>query len=102
MSFKRVLPLVTALSVLTACAAETCKDAPCSPDEKLAETVKDRIDQHPALLADHLRVQADHGVVYLYGLVATQLELFEVEDLAKAAPGVARVVNMCSIENQMR
>jgi osmotically-inducible protein OsmY len=102
MSLKRVLPLLMALSVLTACAAVSCKDGPCSPDETLAETVKSRIDQRPALLGDQLRVQANNGVVYLYGIVVSQLELYEVEDVAKATPGVVRVVNMCAIENQTR
>ncbi len=102
MSFKRVLPLLMALSVLTACAAESCKDSPCSPDEKLAETVKVNIDKRPALLGDQLRVQAESGVVYLYGIVVSQLELYEVEDVAKTTPGVIRVVNMCTIENQTR
>ena len=102
MSFKRLLPLLTVLSVLTACAAESCKDVPCSPDETLAETVKINLARHPALLADQLRVQADHGVVYLYGIVVSQLELYEVEEVAKATPGVTRIVNMCAIENQTR
>jgi osmotically-inducible protein OsmY len=102
MSFKRVLPLLTVLLVLTACAARTCKDGPCSPDQRLAETVKVNIDKRPGLLGDQLRVQADQGVVYLYGIVVTQLELYEVEEVAKATPGVVKVVNMCAIENQTR
>lgn len=102
MSFKRTLPLLTVLLMLTGCAVETCQDHACSPDEKLVEAVKTNINQHSALLSDHLRVQADHGVVYLYGLVSTNVELAEVEDVAKATPGVTKVVNMCAIDNVQR
>ena len=102
MSFKSGLPLLTVLLILAGCAAETCQDHACSPDEKLVEAVKTNINQHSALLSDHLRVQADHGVVYLYGLVSTNVELAEVEDVAKATPGVTKVVNMCAIDNVQR
>jgi osmotically-inducible protein OsmY len=87
---------------LAGCAAETCRDHACSPDETLSEAVKAKIAEHPALLADHLRVQTDRGVVYLYGLVATYVELADVEEVAKATPGVTRVVNLCAIENMQR
>jgi len=99
MSLNRTLPLLTVLLFLAGCAAETCQDHPCSPDDKLVEAVKANIGRHSALLADHLRVQGDHGVIYLYGLVSTDLELGEVQDVAKATPGVTRVVNMCAVDN---
>src|SRR5579859_3840630 len=102
MSFKCSLPLLMALFMLAGCAAETCQDHACSPDEKLVEAVKANINRHSALLSDHLRVQADHGVVYVYGLVSTNVELAEVENVAKATPGVTRVVNMCAIDNVQR
>jgi osmotically-inducible protein OsmY len=100
MSFKPVLPVLAVLSLLAGCVAETCKDHPCSADDKLVEAVKANIAQHPALMADTLRVQADQGVVYLYGLVSTQLELTEVEDVARATAGVIRVVNLCGVDNR--
>ena len=102
MSYKQTLPLLTVLLLLAGCTVETCRDHACSPDETLVEAVKANINQHSALLSDHLRVQADHGVVYLYGLVSTTLELAEVEDVAKATPGVVKVVNMCAVDNVQR
>lgn len=102
MFFKRILPLLTVLVVLAGCAAETCQDHPCTPNEKLVEAVKANIHQHPALLTDQIRVQSDGGVVYLYGLVSTTVELYEVEDVAKATPGVAKVINMCAVDNMQR
>ena len=95
--------LVVSLSLmLTACAAETCADHPCSPDEKLVEAVKAGIHRHPALLTDQIRVQAEDGTVYLYGLVSTTLELIEVEDVAKSTPGVKKVVNLCGVDDMQR
>jgi osmotically-inducible protein OsmY len=102
MSFMRTLPVLTVLLLLAGCAGETCQDRSCSPDDRLVEAVTANIHRHPALLADHLRVQADHGVVYLYGLVASNLELVDVEDIAKATTGVTKVVNMCAIDNVVR
>jgi osmotically-inducible protein OsmY len=103
MSPFRVLPVFAVLSVLAGCAAEeSCKDHPCTPDQTLVEAVTANIHSHAALLADHLRVQSEDGTVYLYGLVATNVELVEVEEVAKATPGVKRVVNMCAIENVQR
>jgi len=95
--------LVVSLSLLlAACAADSCKDHPCTPDEKLIEAVKGNIRQHSALLTDQIRVQAEDGTIYLYGRVSTNVELVEVEDVAKSTPGVKKVINLCSIENVQR
>lgn len=102
MSFKPLLPLLTATLILTGCATESCKDHPCSPDEKLAEAVRVNIESRPALLADHLKVVGEDGTIYLYGLVSTSLEFAEVEEIAKATPGVKKVVNACGIDNIQR
>ena len=95
--------LIVSLSLLlAACAADSCKDRPCSPDEKLIEAVEVNIRQHPALLTDQIRVRADNGTIYLYGRVSTNVELVTVEEVAKATPGVKEVVNLCAIENVQR
>jgi len=95
--------LVVSLSLLlAACAADSCKDRPCSPDEKLIEAVKGNIRQHSALLTDQIRVQSEDGTVYLYGRVSTNVELVTVEDVAKSTPGVKKVINLCTIENVQR
>jgi len=95
--------LAVSLALLLAgCAAETCADHPCSADQKLVEAVRSRIHDHSALLTDQIRVQADGDIVYLYGLVSTELERREVEDVARATPGVKKVVNNCAVENLQR
>jgi osmotically-inducible protein OsmY len=88
---QRFLPLAL-LSLLASC-AETLSD------ERLQEAVEQNIHQNPALLADHLKVRSENGVIYLYGLVATYVEYVDVEKLAKATPGVKQVVNATSVDN---
>jgi osmotically-inducible protein OsmY len=96
----RLVPVLALLCALAGCASdESCANHPCTPDEKLVEAVKGNIGKHPALATDDLRVQAHEGIVYLYGLVSTDLELAEVAEAAKSTPGVKSVVNLCSVEN---
>ena len=102
MSFKRTLPLFALLLALAGCAAESCKTGPCSPDDRLVEAVRAEIAKHPALMTDTIRIQSQDGTVYLYGLVSTNVELAEVEEVAKATPGVKKVVNLVSIDNTQR
>lgn len=99
MSLFRFVPALVLAAALTGCAVETCADHPCTPDEKLVEAVKAHIHEHTALLTDQIHVQADGGTVYLYGLVSTEVERLEVEDVAKSTPGVKKVVNNCAVEN---
>ena len=84
--------LLAALFLLAAC-AET------PADEKLEEAVRASFRENPGLLADHLTIHSENGVVYISGLVSTYLEFTEAEQLAKAAPGVKQVVNMTSVDN---
>jgi osmotically-inducible protein OsmY len=88
---KNLLPLA-ALLLLTACA-----ESPT--DDRLEEAVKATIRQHPALLADSLSVRSESGVVYVRGLVATQVEFVEVDQMLKSTPGVTKFVNMTTIDN---
>jgi len=95
--------LIVSLSLLlSACAADSCRNLLCSPDEKLVEAVKANIHQHSALLADQIRVQSEDGTVYLYGLVSSNVELVNVEEIAKSTPGVKKVINLCTLDNTRR
>jgi len=75
----------------------SCAETPA--DQRLQEAVEQSIHQNPALLADHLKVRCETGVIYLYGLVATYVEYVDVEKLAKSTPGVQRVVNATTVDN---
>ena len=55
--------------------------------------------QYPALQAPNLiRVQTTDHVVYLYGEVNTELERSTAESVARAVPGVTRVVDSISFD----
>ena len=90
---------LAALLTLSACASETCQDRPCTPDQKLSETVKTALDKEPGLLVDQLHVHADAGTVYVNGLVSTYLEYQLVDQIGHGVPGVKRLVNATSVDN---
>ena len=88
---RRFLTIAVLLS-LAACAASPV-------DEKLEEAVRAGLRQHPGLAVDNLTIHSENGVVYLSGLVANDVEQTEAEQVAKATPGVKKVVNMTSVDN---
>jgi osmotically-inducible protein OsmY len=66
----------------------------CPGDAKITAEVRALFDQHPVLEPPNLlTVQTRDHVVYLYGLVDTDLEREIAESVALQAAGVARVVN---------
>jgi len=72
---------------------EKCGFSGCPGDARITAEVQARFDQHPALMPPNLlNVRALDGVVYLTGLVDTDLERQLAESVAHEA-GVARVVN---------
>jgi osmotically-inducible protein OsmY len=81
------------------CAAfDRCGFGGCPGDAKITADVRAQFDQHPALESPNLlSVQTLDGVVYLYGLVDTDLERQLAESVAHEAPGVAKVVNSIGI-----
>lgn len=94
----RSLFLLAALT-LSGCAAETCADRPCSPDERLVEAVRVKLAEHPGLVADHLQIEAQGGTVYAHGLVSTDLEFRMLDEIVRGVPGVKRFVNATSVDN---
>ena len=96
---RSVLTIAVMLS-LAGCAAETCKDHPCSPDQRLTEAVRNSLNQHISLVVDTLRVETEDGTVYVRGVVSTYLEFQQVDQYVRAVPGVKRFVNATTIENR--
>jgi osmotically-inducible protein OsmY len=93
------LVLVAALSGCTVYDAyRKCGFGGCSGDAAITAEVRTLFDQHPALEAPNLlSVQTLNHVVYLNGLVDTDLERQMAQSVALEAPGVARVVNSIGI-----
>jgi osmotically-inducible protein OsmY len=72
--------------------------APDEQDMKLSLDVENSINSHPALKTDLLKVEAADHVVYLNGSTDSWLEYSEAEDIARAVPGVLRVVNKIAVK----
>jgi osmotically-inducible protein OsmY len=82
-------------AALAGCAAYTkCGIGGCPGDAKITAEVQALFEEHPALEPPNLlHVQTLDRVVYLTGLVDTDLERQMAESVALQAAGVAKVVN---------
>jgi hypothetical protein len=96
--------VLLALAVLLTCGAPACAVyrkcgfAGCPGDAQITAAVETRLHEHPAVGPPNLiRVQTLDHVVYLYGLVDTELERYIAESAARETPGVARVVDSIDI-----
>jgi osmotically-inducible protein OsmY len=98
-----------ALAVCMACALaacapfEKCGFAGCPGDAQITADVRTLFDRHPELgPAGLLSVKTLDGVVYLDGVVSTDLVRDEAESIALQAHGVKKVVNSIGITNAER
>jgi len=82
-------------AALPACAAyRKCGLDGCPGDANINADVETLFDQHPVLMPPNLiHVRTLDRVVYLSGVVDTDLEREIAESVALQAPGVAKVVN---------
>jgi osmotically-inducible protein OsmY len=89
---------------LAACAPfEKCGFAGCPGDVQITADVRALFDRHPELgPSGLLSVQTLDGVVYLYGVVDTDLVREEAESIASQARGVKKVVNSLGVTNSGR
>jgi len=86
---------------LTGCALyEKCGIEGCPGDAQITADVRALLDQHPgAAPPGAVSVQTLNQVVYLYGLVDTDLMREEVQEIAMRAPHVKKVVNSIAVLN---
>jgi len=92
------------LAVLPGCTVyqtyEKCGFAGCPEDQRITRDVQALLNQHPALEPPNLiDVRTLDHVVYLNGIVDTDLERQLAESVAAGASGVARVVNSIGLNN---
>lgn len=89
------LVLVILMGALGGCAAyQKCSAGGCPGDAEITAAVQAAYMQHAELQAPNvINVQTINRVVYLYGLVATDLQRQTAESVAKQVPNVAKVVN---------
>lgn len=88
-------------AALPACAVyEKCGFNGCPGDSQITADVRALLDQHPGAAAPGaVSVQTLDGVVYLYGVVDTDLMRQEAEEIALQAPHVKKVVNSIGVLN---
>jgi osmotically-inducible protein OsmY len=88
-------------AALSACATfEKCGFRGCPGDAQITADVYVLLDQHPgAAPPGMVSVQTLDGVVYLYGVVDTDLMRLEAESIALQAPHVKKVVNSIGVLN---
>lgn len=91
---------IVAASAVLAIVLASCSIAETSADAQLSSQVLRSINSHVDLRTDRLRVQTSDRVVYLNGMTDTWREYYEAEEVARAVPGVLRVVNKISVENR--
>jgi osmotically-inducible protein OsmY len=89
---------------LGACAPyEKCGFAGCPGDAQITADVRALFDRHPELGPSALlSVQTLDGVVYLNGVVDTDLVREEAQSIASQAHGVKKVVNSLGVTNAGR
>jgi osmotically-inducible protein OsmY len=103
MKTRLLLVLFVSSLVLSGCAAfGKCSGESCAADAALTENVTVRFAPYPALAADSIRVQTLHQVVYLTGVVDTDVERLLAVSLAGEVDGVTRVVDSISVNNVPR
>ncbi|HWZ63795.1 MAG TPA: BON domain-containing protein [Steroidobacteraceae bacterium] len=95
------------LLLVIACCASGCAayqtwrkcGSGCPGDAGLAAQVRARLGEHTELLApNEVEVRVLDGVVYLSGLVATDLQRETAETVARSTPGVFRIVDLIGLE----
>jgi osmotically-inducible protein OsmY len=71
-----------------------CESDSCRHDATITSEVQDSFEKHAALEPPNLlTVHTIKSIVYLNGLVATELQRREAESVALETPGIAMVVN---------
>jgi len=80
---------------------DPCSAAGCS-DKQISAQIRTALYKNPAFASNDISVQTHDGVVYLHGLVETNVERAAVEELVRATAGVRRVVDSLELRNDVR
>jgi osmotically-inducible protein OsmY len=86
--------------VCCGCASQAvCGTPACQEDAAITAEVRSLLNAHPALGPNSLDVKTRNHVVYLYGLVDTEMELRLAAQVAQGAKGATQVVNLLGLNN---
>jgi osmotically-inducible protein OsmY len=89
---------LTLTGALSGCADyPKCDRAKCSGDAKINAKIEAKLAQDPEIEPNAITVQTIDHKVYLYGEVASSLEIDKAKSLAKNVPGVTEVVSSVAV-----
>jgi osmotically-inducible protein OsmY len=102
-TLRTLILAVSLIAALTACATyKKCGLAGCPGDAEITAQVLALFDQHAVLGgANAIGIQTLDHVVYITGLVDTDVERDLADSVARNAPGVVRVVNSITVRNRV-
>jgi osmotically-inducible protein OsmY len=102
-TFVLTLTLLLATTLAGCASFEKCTKAACAGDPTITADVSALLDGHTELgPPGSIRVQTIDGVVYLNGLVNTDLDSQNAEAIAYQAPNVKNVVNSIAVRGNSR
>jgi osmotically-inducible protein OsmY len=100
--FAALLTVAVAASTLAGCATyRKCGFAGCAGDAQITAHVEALLRENKAIEEWGIKVQTLDRVVYLYGLVDTNLERNIIEATALEVPGVTRVVDSIAVRGNV-
>jgi osmotically-inducible protein OsmY len=82
-------------------ASQSCPPGGCQGDALIKQHVDQMIYDNKAIQPFSITVQAKNGVVYLYGIVDTQLQKNVIEEETGKIQGVKRVVNSITVRGNV-
>ena len=97
-----LVPFALAIVLQLACGDAMAGAREPSTDTQITEQIRTEIFKRAQLAGDDISVQTHDGVVYLHGVVDTNVERADVESLVAQTPGVKRVVNALELRNRTR
>lgn len=99
---RSALAVLTVLALLPALLARAQQRGDSSADYRITAQIQAALYRAPTLASNDISVQVRAGVVYLHGLVDTNVQRDEVEQIARATAGVDRIVDSIELRNEVR
>ncbi|HZP66569.1 MAG TPA: BON domain-containing protein [Rudaea sp.] len=95
-------PFTSIAATLALACASAGTQARATNDDGITAQVRDAIFHRAELAGDDISVQTHDGVVYLHGLVDTNVERDLAESIARNTAGVRRIVDSLELRNDYR
>lgn len=74
----------------------------CSGDKQVTDQIRTILFQRPDIMSNDIEVQTLDGVVYLHGLIDTDVQRQTILDAVNSVPGVVRVIDSLALRGSFR